>query len=261
MERHCKNCSKMLYAKQNFCSNCGSKWVDYRLTPKRIATEVSNRYLGTDNVFLVTLIALLKYPEDVIHGYITGQRKKYVNPASFYLISLTLIGLQIFILKHIAPDTLGFGDLKDAESVQTYIGYFYDYIGLFTTFFIPAYALTGYLVFIDIRKYNFSEHLVFCIYIFGFINILTFLLTPLVIGFAIDYQVISLIITPFSIVQFAWYYKRCFQLNLGQIVLKTLIAMIVFQIISVIYLLFFVAIIIGLIYLIQPELLKTITID
>ncbi|WP_158441673.1 DUF3667 domain-containing protein [Nonlabens dokdonensis] len=251
----------MLYARQNFCSNCGSKWVDYRLTPKRIVTEVSNRYLGTDNVFLVTLIALLKYPEDVIDGYIKGQRKKYVNPASFYLISLTLIGLQIFILKHIAPDTLGFGDLKDAESVQTYVGYFYDYIGLFTTFFIPAYALTGYLVFIDTRKYNFSEHLVFCIYIFGFINILTFLLTPLVIGFTIDYQVISLIITPLTIVQFAWYYKRCFQLNLGQIVLKTLIAMIVFQIISVIYLIFFVVIIIGLTFLIRPELLKSITID
>jgi hypothetical protein len=261
MERNCKNCKKMLYARQNFCSNCGSKWVDYRLTPKRITAELSDRYLGTDNVFLVTLIALLKYPEDVIHGYITGQRKKYVNPASFYLISLTLIGLQIFILKHFAPDTLGFGELKDAESVQTYVGYFYDFIGLLTTFFIPVYALTGYLVFIDSRKYNFSEHLVFCIYVFGLLNIFTFLLTPLVIGFEIDYQVISLIITPLSIIQFAWYYKRCFQLDTGQIVLKTFIALIIFQIISVIYLVFFVVIIIGLIFLIQPELLTSITIE
>jgi IS4 transposase len=141
------------------------------------------------------------------------------------------------------------------------VGYFYDYIGLLTTFFIPVYALTGYLVFIDSRKYNFSEHLVFCIYVFGLLNIFTFLLTPLVIGFEIDYQVISLIITPLSIIQFAWYYKRCFQLDTGQIVLKTFIALIIFQIISVIYLVFFVVIIIGLIFLIQPELLTSITIE
>jgi hypothetical protein len=232
--------------------------VDYRLTPRKITTDLSQRYLGTENVFLVTILGLLRYPEDVIIGYISGLRKKYVNPANFYFISLTLIGLQIFILKHVAPDTLGISELGEEEDIKTFISYFYDYIGLYTTFFIPAYALTGYIVFLDSKKYNFSEHLIFSIYVFGLLNILTFLFTPFMIGFDIPYMVILLVLTPLTFLQFAWYYKRCFQLSFGQTALKSLIAVVVFQFVVSFYVLIFIAIGLGILYIMQPQIFSNV---
>lgn len=264
MERNCKNCKKLLYAQQNYCSHCGSKWVEYRLTPRKITTELSNRYLGTDNVFLVTILGLLRYPEDVINGYISGQRKKYVNPINFYLISLSLVGLQIFILKHFAPDTLGMniaelnnGQNNTGQSIESYSEFFYDYIGAFTTFFLPAYALSGYIVFLDIKKYNLTEHLILYVYVFGLVNIVTFLATPLMIGFDIPYQIVSLGLTPLIFLQVAWYYKRCFKLDIQQTVLKGLLAIIVFNVVSVILMIIITTIVVAFIFFLNPDILNT----
>ncbi|PPK93592.1 uncharacterized protein DUF3667 [Nonlabens xylanidelens] len=264
MERNCKNCKKLLYAQQNYCSHCGSKWVEYRLTPRKITAELSNRYLGTDNVFLVTILGLLRYPEDVINGYISGQRKKYVNPINFYLISLSLVGLQIFLLRHFAPDTLGMNVAEitnvqnnTGQSLENFTDFFYDYIGAFTTFFLPAYALSGYIIFLDIRKYNFTEHLILYVYVFALVNIVTFVATPLMIGFDIPYQMVSLALTPFIFLQVAWYYKRCFKLDVQQTVLKGLLAIIVFNVISAILMIIVIIIAVALLFFFNSDLLNT----
>lgn len=243
----------MLYAGQDYCSACGSQWVDYRLTPKRITAEFTDRYLGTDNVFLVTILALLRYPEDVINGYIVGQRKKYVNPINLYFISLTLVGLQIFILKNFYPDILGITEAVEASNFKDAMNIFYDYLGLFTTFFIPAYAITGLIIFLDIKKYNFSEHMIFYIYVFGLSNIFTACFTPFMIGFDIPYSILSMMFSVLSIVQISWYYKRCFKLTMGQTILKVLLAIMLFPAVQLVFILFFTATVLGFIYLFQPE--------
>ena len=95
MERECKNCGQVLYAQHDFCFRCGAKWIDYRLTPKAVIQEVSNRYLGIDNKFLRTMVALVTHPHHVIDGYMQGVRRKFINPINFYLIGLTLIGCHV----------------------------------------------------------------------------------------------------------------------------------------------------------------------
>ncbi len=190
MDRHCKNCDQLLYDKHKFCFNCGSRWINYRLSPVSIVHEFSNKYLGSDNVFLVTIIALFRYPEDVINGYINGQRKRYVNPINFYLISLTLIGLQFFVLKNFAPDLLGYSEVNETSELgKSFLDYMYDYFGLWTTFMLPAYVITGYLVFINVKHYNFSEHVIFYVYAFGLMNILTALFTPVMMYFEISFLI------------------------------------------------------------------------
>ncbi len=262
MERHCKNCNKLLYARQNFCSNCGSKWVDFRITPRSITSEFTQKYLGTDNVFLVTILALFRFPEDVINGFISGMRKKYVNPINFYFISLTLIGLQIYILKTFFPDILGLEEAFEGEELATNIlQFFFDYIGLFTTLFIPIYALNSLIVFLDVKKYNFSEHFIFFIYVFGLINIITALFTPIMIWTSMPYQVFTSIVTVLSIIQITWYYKRCFNLSTSQSILKVLIAIPLFVIIQAVYMLLIIFIAIAGIYFIQPEWISNLKIN
>ncbi|GAL77065.1 hypothetical protein JCM19275_16 [Nonlabens ulvanivorans] len=104
--------------------------MDYRLTPRKITAEFTERYLGTENVFIKTCVTLFRYPEDVINGYITGQRKKYVNVINFFFISLTLFGIHIFVLKNFYPELLGFDTVSSNEkNAEEYLSYFYDYMG------------------------------------------------------------------------------------------------------------------------------------
>ncbi|MGJ8685225.1 MAG: DUF3667 domain-containing protein [Nonlabens sp.] len=228
----CKNCTTRYTNKFNFCPNCGAKWVDYRLTPRKITGEFTEKYLGTDNVFLKTCFTLFRFPEDVINGYITGQRKKYVNVINFFFISLTLFGLHIFILKTFYPELIGLADLTgENETIGVYLSAFLDYTGLFTSIFIPFYALTGWVVFYN-KSYNYVEHLVLFGYVYGVINILTILSTPIIIIGSfnfLDFSYISLII---NILLIAWYYKRIFKLSLWNTALKTLLMTILYFIIQ-----------------------------
>jgi len=260
MERHCKNCDRLLYASQDYCPGCGSEWIDYRLTPKRITAEFTERYFATDNRFLITILHLLSYPENVINGYITGQRKKYVNPASFYFISLTLLGLQIFLMKTFSPELLGFTEELEKTSLKGYLDYFYDYMGLFTAILIPVYAASGLIIFSDIKKYNFTEHLIFFIYLYGLSNIIVSLFTPVFIIFKVSFQTSSIILGPLSLIQIGWYYKRCFKLTLTKSIIKTILMFLLYNVFQFILLLFVAVIAIGIIYLFNPEFLGDIKI-
>jgi hypothetical protein len=206
------------------------------------------------------MVALVRRPENVIDGFIKGRRKRYVNPINFYLISLTLIGLQFFLIRHFNPDLLGYNEMADQESSAEFLNYMYDYFGLWTTVLMPAYVITGYLVFIDLRKYNFSEQVIFYVYAFGFTNIFTALLTPLMLWLDITYMSIAIPLTLISLVQISWYYKRIFQLSLGKIVLKALIAIPVYLIINIIYIILLIVIIVLILMFFYPDLLQNIEI-
>ncbi|MGB5982243.1 MAG: DUF3667 domain-containing protein [Nonlabens sp.] len=254
MDRHYKNCDKMLYAGDDFCSKCGSRWVDYRLTPREISREFSNKYLGADNKFLATMLALITMPEDVINGYITGQRKRYVNPANFYLIGLTLIGIQLFILKNFSPELLGYNtETTDTFAISVF-NYLYDYFGLWTTVLMPAYIITGYLVFMNLKKYNFSEHLIFYVYAFGFSNILFALCTPLLLIFDIEFLILFAMTTVFNLVQITYYYKRVFNLNWSRLILKMIIALHLYAVVNLIYSALLALLIFGIVKLFIPDM-------
>ncbi|WP_164510842.1 DUF3667 domain-containing protein [Nonlabens xiamenensis] len=220
-----------------------------------VTAEFSERYLGTDNVFLKTLVDLFIRPHKVINGYINGQRKTYVNPASFYFISLTLIGLQVFLLKRFFPELLGLNGLSDQKNIFQLMNFFYDYMGLLTSIFIPAYALTGWIVFLDIKKFNFAEHIVFYIYVLGWFNIVIAISTPLIMLFNIPYSFMSFLISLFSVVMIAWSYKACFQLNFGQTLLKTLFAILLYGVVQLIFILIIISIVMAGLYFFSPETL------
>jgi hypothetical protein len=256
MERHCKNCSKMLYAGQKFCSECGSKWVENRLTPRNISAEIAERYLGTENVFIKTCFALFSYPENVINGYVVGQRKKYVNVINFFFISLSLFGAHVFILKNFYPELLGLDALTlKNENGAEYLSKFFDYIGILTSLFLPFFALAGWLVFYN-KKYNFVEHMVLFAYAFGIINIISFLSTPIAIATSLHYFDISSMLSILSLVLIAWYYKRIFKLSFWNTVLKASLLTTVYFIIQIIITVIFALVLFILIKWLHPEFLE-----
>lgn len=260
MERICKNCSQLLYEGHSYCSKCGAKWIEKRLTLKTTYQEFTDRYLGTDNVLFQTIKMLLWRPELVIDGYVNGKRKTYTNPASFYLISLTIVGLTMFFLKTFYPELLGLDQIKGKEGIE-FFNLFYDYLGVLTTIFIPIYVLTGWLVFIDKRYYNFVEHLILYVYAFGLINILTGLFCPFMFLFHIKFSVFSLPSFFISIFLLSWYYKRIFKLTFWQTILRTFIASIVYSILQLIATVIIVGVIVLITYLINPDILQNLNFE
>ena len=39
-DRHCKNCNSLIYAGKSYCSDCGAKWIDNRITIKQVGSRL-----------------------------------------------------------------------------------------------------------------------------------------------------------------------------------------------------------------------------
>ncbi|NJM79441.1 MAG: DUF3667 domain-containing protein [Flavobacterium sp.] len=70
----------MLSSNSNFCSNCGSKIVDDRLSLKGTWEEFIGPFFSWDNNFWRTFFDLFSKPKDVLEAYISGARKNIFNP-------------------------------------------------------------------------------------------------------------------------------------------------------------------------------------
>lgn len=108
---NCKNCQTELSAQDEYCRSLGGKIIRQRLTFRNLFEHLSETFFNYDNKLLRTFTQLLVHPGDVILGYINGVRKKYINPISFFGLSLTLSGLSIFILKKFYLQYLDFSNL------------------------------------------------------------------------------------------------------------------------------------------------------
>ncbi len=159
----CKNCNSSLRSDYSFCPICGAKVVKSRLSLKNIWQDLSFQVFNLDNTFLKTFRHLLSKPDTVIQYYVSGTRKKYMNPISYFAIAITLSGLLFFVLRNIYEIDLTQSSFSDNQT--TNLDFVYDYQGPISYLFMPVYALMTWLLFIDKRKFNYTEHLVTNAYI------------------------------------------------------------------------------------------------
>lgn len=112
----CLNCNFSLNSSSVFCSRCGAKVIQKRLSFGDYFKEFSNNYLRVDNILFKTIKTLFLNPKLVVNGYIRGVRKKYVDPFRFLLTTLFFAGIYVFLLK---KGYLGVIDYGVFESSQT----------------------------------------------------------------------------------------------------------------------------------------------
>ncbi len=251
---NCKNCNKVLSDTQKYCDECGAKVIRNRLTPKVLAIQVNQEFLSLDNKFLRTLICLFTTPEDVIGGFIDGTRKKYINAITYYAISLTLLGFQMFLLKQFFPEFLEpqFEAFKETFKVSgtgnenpfaNYGDFFSNSQGIFFSVLMPFTAIGTWLTYLDKRKYNYTEHLVINLYITAQTIFVNFVVVIIMAVFNVfDYLIASIIITPPIILYGAYVFKRLYNLSyinslvryIGAYIMYTIVFSIIIAIISVI---------------------------
>ncbi|MDT0540414.1 DUF3667 domain-containing protein [Croceitalea sp. P059] len=229
---NCKNCENSLRTDYSFCPDCGAKVIRNRITVKNLWYDAVERFFNVDNTFLITVLHLFTKPEKVIIGYIEGVRKKYLNPISYFTIAVTIGGLFLFLVQEFFPDALSFQftqidseTIKESDKIGLEFGkqfqeLIFKYQGLFYILTLPILAAISRLVFINRKKYNFSEH--FIINIYGYSH-LSLCINIIYLGLMWNSKIlyyIGLINVPIQILYFTYVFKRIFQLNLKQTLIK-----------------------------------------
>ena len=175
----CKNCKKILPEMAFFCDKCGAKVIRNRLTPRNLISYSLETWFNIDNSFLRTFITLFTNPADVIHGYITGLRKKYMNPISYMTIAITLSGLIVILMQKYSAemDMNFFNQNVNQEGFQEFSGKVWeftnDYYSLLFLLYVPVFAFAGWLTF-NKNNYNLTEYLIIILYGMAQYSLVTF---------------------------------------------------------------------------------------
>jgi hypothetical protein len=223
---NCKNCHTSLKENDLFCSICGGKIIKNRLTFTNLFEQFSSQFLNYDNKFLQTFISLFSKPDDVIGSYIDGVRKKYVNPISYFAITITLAGLQMYIISKFFPESLDISSIvaEGQEQISNeWKDTFIEYQSIMLMAMVPLFALISRIVFYNYKKYNYTEHLVMFLYILSQLTLIMIIPTLIVLALGYNMGIISLATMTLQVVFSAYCLKRMFNLSIKGIILKTLL--------------------------------------
>lgn len=235
----CKNCDNSLKDTQKFCDECGAKIINNRLQPKIIAQQVNEQFISIDNKFFRTFFDLFKQPESVIVGYINGTRKKYIDVLQYFAISLTLAGIQVFLITTFFKDALDFtpGFINPEKDINPLPGFnsdlFTKYQGLIYILGVPVSALATWLVYLILgdRRFNFTEHLVLNLYYSAQIIIITAVLSILFLVTGMNYLIVSSLLGLPTFIYLAYVLKKVFNEDFWSTFAKFLMVMFVYVVI------------------------------
>ncbi|SDH80212.1 DUF3667 domain-containing protein [Winogradskyella thalassocola] len=235
---NCKNCNNTLKASQKFCDECGAKIIQNRLKPKVIAQQINEQFISIDNKFLRTFIDLFRQPETVIVGYINGTRKKYIDVLQYFAISLTLAGIQVFLINTFFRDALDFTpefakaiENIPEKNINPMAGlnpdFFTKYQGLIYILGVPVSSLATWLVYYIFanKRFNFTEHLVLNLYYSAQIIIITAVFSILFLVTGMNYLIVSTILGLPTFIYLAYVLKHVFKEDFWNTIAKFLIVM------------------------------------
>lgn len=241
----CKNCKRLLPQQINYCNGCGAKVIKNRLTIRNLFEDFAYRYLNYDNQFLRTFLHLFTKPEVVINSYVEGTRKKYVNVINYFAIAITLSGFQIFIQNKFFPELIdmsAFTQKGQEEFMANYISTVMEFQSLIFVLTVPFYALISKLVFFDIKKYNYTEHLVTNMYISAHFSIIGTVMVLISLLLGINFSAVGMAVLLLQVVYAIYCFKRLFNLSIFKILLKTLLFLLIVFVLFIIMIILVVAI-------------------
>ena len=229
---NCKTCESNLRSDFGYCPSCGAKVIKGRLTLKNVWEDVKFQVFDIDNTFLKTFRHLFSKPENVIESYISGARKKYMNPISYFAIAITLTGIMFFILKDMFHVNLMENSFSDKNTPN--MDFIFDYQGLLSYLIMPVYALITWLLFLDKNLLNYTEHLVTLAYATGQTSFIQVAIAiPLFGFFEIRYDIFNWCYLLFATSYLFYVYKKIHKIGFGTIFIRAVGYIFMFLIVSV----------------------------
>lgn len=240
----CKNCQTNIKETDTFCSSCGGKIIRNRLTMKNLFEHFSEQFLNYDNKFLQTFIGLFTKPDDVIGGYISGVRKKHVNVISYFAISVTIAGLQVFVFKKFYPELFNFESYSTPggeEMMQKILDLTQDYQAIAMMVNIPIYAFICKLTFFRNKTFNYTELLTIFMYIYSQTTIVSVIISVSGALLGLSFGSISMLLLPFMFIYTAYCLKKLYKLSFKDLLIKSIIFIIIILILYVLAIILVVA--------------------
>lgn len=250
---NCKNCNHTLDDNAQFCENCGAKVVKSKINFKDLVTLFIDDIFGLDSRFFRTLKTMAIQPNEVLNEYLSGVRKRYVNPFAFFAIAA---GLSLIVYKYFEEDFLKvnsefnkesiaelnetasiniaeFKDLpekklsklqqkKQMASLQLkfmdgYMNFTLNYYNIVMFLFLPFYALLSKWTYP--KPHNFGEHIIMNSYIMGFTTFVSLILFGFAIVIHPKFYNISIL---FNILFYLFVFGKLYNKSLWQSFLKLL---------------------------------------
>ena len=286
---NCKNCQDPLEKNAQFCDNCGAKVIKNRITFKFLMVELF-AVMGIESLYFNTLKKMFTAPQEVLNEYLTGVRKRYVNPFAFLAVgaALSLISFNLFsedfkrmqsnadteeikemkvlankdlsTIKNITEEELiALKKKQDSAKMaiklqEGYLNFFLKYFNLITFLILPIYALMSKWTY---RKpHNYGEHIVMNAYLQGatmYISVITFFISM------VTHPVVYMGSMLLYIIYYLFAFSKLYHHSIGKSILKLLrfiIVLILVFILLIIVVLILLTIIAFILKWLNPELLK-----
>lgn len=287
---NCKNCQDPLEKDAQFCDNCGAKIVTNRITFKFLISEIFV-VIGIESLYFNTLKKMFLAPQEVLNEYLTGVRKRYVNPFAYLAVgaALSLLVFNYFADDFIAmqksvnqenlaelervanrdlSSILNISDLelqklkqkKQSAKIQLQ---FQDglmrmmlrYLNLVTFIFLPIYALISKWTY---RKpYNYGEHIVMNAYLQGttmYISVITFSIA--LVTNPLVYTLSVFVYVLYYLFAFGKLFKHSFKKSILKFLRFVLVLILVLTILMIVALILLILAVIIIKWL-HPELLDS----
>ena len=170
----CRNCRTSFSGR--FCNHCGQKATVGELTMHELMHEAWHAFTHTDTGMLRLTKDLFLHPRQTYLNYFAGQRKKYFNPLTYFLVLaaiLIFIGIKVF-------------------DYQDYKFRYFDELGrlafhetkLIVLLLLPLEVLLTWLL--SHRKFNLAKNIVFWLFLNGLLFAVKICFTPIYFLFISD---------------------------------------------------------------------------
>lgn len=186
MSKQCPNCAFILADNFKFCPQCAQKTNLHRLSLHEVLHDGLHYFTHADKGLLRLLKDLLIKTGVVAKEYVAGKRKKYFPPLNFFLIVATVYVLIMSMASSRPPGNVlrdhpelnRISDPVQKERVrqiyarQSKAIYFLNkYSNMVAMVAVPLICFIYWLFYIR-HRYNYTEHLIGCMYMAGFTNLI-----------------------------------------------------------------------------------------
>uniref|UniRef100_UPI00404B6AD8 DUF3667 domain-containing protein n=2 Tax=Gelidibacter sp. TaxID=2018083 RepID=UPI00404B6AD8 len=191
----CKNCNSEVNS--NYCHNCGQRTSIYKVTFSETFQDVINSMFSIDAPLWVTIKTLILNPGKLFRDYLSGKRKTYYKPVTFFILT-TIVFVLVKALLNYDP----MQNMVQVQQGSKDLSLFYDagiYMAkninniIFT--FVFSFAVLTKLFFYG--KYSLAEYLAVSFFTVGFYMIIT-----TVTMFLLQFGVAQLRMVPFVLMFF-----------------------------------------------------------
>lgn len=215
----CKTCENSLRSDFSYCPSCGGKVIRNRLTLNNVWQDLKFQVFDLDNTLFKTIKHLFTKPEVVIESFISGARKKYMNPISFFAIAITLSGVLFFVLRDVYDINLTETSFSQKDTPN--MDFVIDYQAILSYLLIPVYALMTWILFLDHKKLNYTEHLITNAYTTGQTSFVQVVLGLIIFSiFDIRYDIFNWCFLVLAIAYQFYVLKKVHKIGIGSSILR-----------------------------------------